>query len=107
MILILAFNTLASSSVHMAKQRSKNTRISTTTSRRLVFTDKRTSITPMRISSRSLVEVLNYGYVRELNSEFSHRDVELRLRLYAIPREGDTTMPGLAGSIRHMTEPGT
>jgi hypothetical protein len=41
---------------------------------------------PVRVEP--LVEILNYGRVRELNSE-NARDQELRLRLYEVPREGD------------------
>ena len=41
---------------------------------------------PVRVEP--LVEILNYGRVRELNSE-NDRDQELRLRLYEVPREGD------------------
>jgi hypothetical protein len=41
---------------------------------------------PVRVEP--LVEILNYGRVKELNSE-NNRDQELRLRLYDVPREGD------------------
>jgi len=41
---------------------------------------------PLR--AEPLVEILNYGRVRELNSA-NDRDQELRLRLYEVPREGD------------------
>lgn len=40
------------------------------------------------VLAEPLVEILNYGRVRDLNSE-NDRDQELRLRLYEVPREGD------------------
>jgi hypothetical protein len=40
---------------------------------------------PVRVEP--LVEILNYGLVRELNSE-NGGDQYLRLRLYEVPREG-------------------
>jgi hypothetical protein len=40
------------------------------------------------VLAEPLVEILNYGRVRDLNSE-NDRDQELRLRLYEVSREGD------------------
>ncbi len=39
------------------------------------------------VRTAPLVEILNYGRMRELNSA-NGRDQELRLRLYEVPREG-------------------
>lgn len=46
------------------------------------------SITAKRITSPKLVEILNYGHVRELNKLPSGKDQSLNLRLYAVPIEG-------------------
>ena len=51
-------------------------------------TSRGTTLKPSRLTSHDLVEVLNYGVVRELNSKAHKREEQLRLRLYAIPREG-------------------
>src|SRR5262249_35113063 len=40
------------------------------------------------VLAEPLVEILNYGPVRDLNSE-NDRDQELRLPLYEVPQEGD------------------
>ena len=50
---------------------------------------KSTSITGSRIKSPRLVEILNYGFVRELSSDPPKPEQELRLRLYAVPKEGN------------------
>src|SRR5262249_250428 len=49
----------------------------------------RASITGTRINSPRLVDILNYGYVQELNSDPPKPEQELRLRLYAVPKEGN------------------
>jgi len=46
------------------------------------------SISGTRINSPRLVEILNYGYVRDLNSDPPRPEQELRLRLYTVPKEG-------------------
>lgn len=61
----------------------------TAQSKGTVSFEKGTLITALRIRSQPLVEILNYAHVRDLKPELGSRQQDLRLRLYAIPKEGD------------------
>jgi len=91
LILILAGQSMVFTNNETASGQSKTTKTSSSSSRSRTQTTSgaNISITGLRLNAPRLVEILNYGYVKELNSDPPKPRQELRLRLYAVPKEGD------------------
>ena len=91
LILILAGALTVFTNHRTASGQSKTTKTSSSPSRSRAqpTSGANISITGSRLNAPRLVEILNYGEVEELTPDPPKRGQELRLRLYAVPREGN------------------
>jgi hypothetical protein len=88
-IVVLALGILAIAIHQAMRNRSAQTNLSGNLAAIERLATQGTAIQTSRINHSALIQILNYGEVRELNSSPPKPDQELRLRLYAVPQEGN------------------